>query len=229
VNKFDRILWRINGLLFLALLAFGVVQLASVLIATRVHHSLIAEDTALFPSATRAAENEVFRLGWPSRIPGTSIVRMPLYGEVPSTGSSFKASGSHQWTRNYLFMDYSDLSSWWLFEGFKQRITKDHDMREEIETDKKRVISTIFEVVRSNGSDDHSLSAEHPVAALFTGADGKKPIEIVSPSDRIISIDQVPNNQVLIVYQRGSVVTAALFSTQTGEQVKESTLTPKEK
>jgi hypothetical protein len=116
-----------------------------------------------------------------------------------------------------------------LFEGFKQRIMKEHDMHEEIEGDKKRVISTIFEVVRSDGGADQNLTAGHPVAVLFTGAGGKKPIEIVPASDEIISVDQVPNNQALIVYQRGSIVTAALFSTQTGAQIKESTLTTKEK
>jgi len=46
----------------------------------------------------------------------------------------------------------------------------------------------------------------------------------VSPSDRIVSVDQVSNNQVLIVYQRGAVVTAALFSTQDGAKIKESPL-----
>ena len=102
-------------------------------------------------------------------------------------------------------------------------------MHEEIEGGKKRVISTIFEIVRSNGGDDQNLTTGRPVAVLFTGTDGKKPIEIIPASDEIISVDQVPNNQVLIVYQRGSTVTAALFSAQTGAQIKESTLAAEEK
>jgi hypothetical protein len=46
---------------------------------------------------------------------------------------------------------------------------------------------------------------------FFTGADGKKAFEIISPSDRILSVDQISGNEVLIIYQRGPAVTSALF------------------
>jgi hypothetical protein len=221
MNRFDRILWRINGLLFLALLGFGIFQLILSSIEMRAR---AAADADVLPSAERADKKEVFRLDSPSRISGISILRMPLRGEVPSTGSSFSSSGGHNWTRNYLFVNYSDLSSWWLFDGFNQRIIEEHDMREEIEGNKKRVVSTIFEVVESPGTEDYSLVARRPVAAFFAAGDGKRLIEIVSPSDRIISVDQIENNQVLIVYQRGSTVMADLFSIQTGAKINESAL-----
>jgi hypothetical protein len=60
VNKFDRILWRINGLLFLALLSVGIVQLASVLIATRVHPPPRSTDAALFPQQREQMKRKFF-------------------------------------------------------------------------------------------------------------------------------------------------------------------------
>lgn len=229
MNKFDRILWRINGVIFLAILLFGIVQLTWSLVAPPFPHSSRAADTELFHSGTRSNEKEMFRFGWPERIAGTSVFRMPLHGEVPSSGSPFKGTGGHNWLRNYLFIDYSDLSSWWLFDGDKQHIIKDHDMCEEGERDKKRVVSTIFEVVVRDGAGDRDLTADSPVTALFTPANGKYPFEILSACDRIISVDQVPNNEVLIVYQRGAIVTAALFSIQNGAKINETTVASKEK
>jgi hypothetical protein len=221
MNRFDRILWRINGLLFLALLGFGIFQLILSSIEMRAR---VAADVDVLPSAERTDKKEVFHLDSPSRVTGISILRMPLCGEVPLTGSSFSSGDGHNWTRNYLFVNYSDLSSWWLFDGFNQRIIEEHDMREEMEGNKKRVVSTIFEVVDSPGIEDHNLAARRPVAAFFATGDGKRVIEIVSPSDRIISVDEVENDQVLIVYQRGSTIMADLFSIQTGAKINESAL-----
>ena len=229
MNKFDRILWRINGVLFLAILLIGVFQLAWILIAPPFPRPSRADNAAVFPSGAQTNEKEIFRLGWPTRITGTSVFRMPLHGEVPPSGSSFKSSGGRNWLRNYLFIDYSDLSSWWLFDGFKQHIIKEHDIREEGEADRKRVVGTILEVVARDDASDRDLTADSPVTALLAQADGKKPIEILSACDRIVSVDQVPNNEVLIVYQRGAITTAALFSTQTGAKIKEATVASKNK
>ena len=102
-------------------------------------------------------------------------------------------------------------------------------MREEGEGDRKRVVCTIFEVVARDDASDRDSTSDSPITALLTPADGKKSSEILSPCDRIVSVDQVPNNEVLIVYQRGAITTAALFSTQTGAKIKETTVASKGK
>lgn len=228
MNKFDRILWRTNGVLFLAILALAVFQLLSSLGPGILTPSSHPSDSEIVSTAQGDREKEVFRLGAPSRIAGTSIFRTPLNGKVPSSGSSFKGSGGESHIRNYLFVDSSDLSSWWLFEGFGRAIMEEHDLRANLEDKEKHVVSTIFEVVTQATNGDHRSKTNGHTAAFFTAADGKKPIEIVSASDRILSVQQVSSSEVLVMYQRGSSVTAALFSVQNGAKIREAPLSTKQ-
>lgn len=225
MNKFDRILWRINGVLFLALLVFGLLPLVWSFIEFRTHPPLQGNGPAIVNEAQGTHDKEFLHLGPPTRISGTSVLRIPLYSEKPSRGSSsFRAGEDRSHTRNYLFVDYSDLSSWWLFETFDRAILKEHDLRAEVDGKDKRVIGTIFEVATTDTNGDHRVTEDDHIAAFFTAADGKKSIEIIPPADRILSVDQATNNQLLIAYQSGAAVAAALFSTQDGSKIKESPL-----
>ena len=85
-------------------------------------------------------------------------------------------------------------------------------------------IGTILEVATADTNGDQRITEEDKVAAFFAGAEARNPIEIVASSDRLVSIDQITNDEVLIVYQRGSVITATLFSTHDGAKIKESPL-----
>jgi hypothetical protein len=198
MNKFDRILWRINGILFLIVLLFGILPLLWSLSESLGRRPTQAHGAAIVNQTQGTHEREFLHLGSPSRITGTSMLRVPLQSEVPSRASSFKSSGFESHNRNFLFIDHSDLSSWWLFEGFEQAIIREHDLRVEPAGNDKRVIGTIFEVVTTDTDGDHRITANDRVSVFFSGADGKKPIEIVSSSDRILSVDQVTNNEVLI-------------------------------
>jgi|ERR1700719_4837603 len=224
MNRFDRILWRINGVLFLALLVFGLLPLLWNLGGWRSHRPLHENAPAIVSESQGTHEKELLHLGAPSRVTGTSIFRIQISSEATSRGSSFSKGGYPSCVRNYLFVDYSDLSSWWLFETFDHAILKEHDLRAKLDGDYRPVISTVFEVATTDTNGDQRITEDDQVAAFFSTADGKKPIEIVSPSDRILSVDQVTNDQVLIVYQRGTKATAALFSTHDGAKLKESPL-----
>src|SRR5437667_2544608 len=112
MNKFDRILWRINGVILLAVLIFGLLPLVWSLSESWLHRPLRLNAPPIVREVQGIHEKEFLHLGWPSRITGTSVLRIPLYGEVPPRGSSsFKGGGERAHTRNYLFVDYSDLSS----------------------------------------------------------------------------------------------------------------------
>jgi len=228
MNKFDRILWRINGTLFLAILVFGIFSLVRGLSESFRHPTPQVPEAAIVNNASVSREKEFLHFGLLSRIAGTSMVRFPLNSEDSPNKSSFGGSYSESCTRNLFFIDYSDLSSWWLFDGFQQAILKEHDLRAEPDGKDKRVIGTIFEVATVDTNGDQRVTGNDRISVFFTGADGKKPIEIVSSSDRILSIDQVTDNEVLITFQRGTAATAALFSAQSGAKIKEAPLPIKE-
>jgi hypothetical protein len=225
MNKFDRILWRINGTFFLAILLFGIFSFVREL---TFHAHTPVPETAIVNDVSASPEKEFLHFGLLSRITGTSLARIPLNSEGSSRKSSFSSGYSESCTRNFLLIDYSDLSSWWLFDGFQQAILKEHDLRAEPDGKDKRIIGTIFEVATVDTNGDQRVSSNDRISVFFTGADGKKPIEIVSPSDRILSVDQVTNNEVLVTYQRGIAATAVLFSAQSDAKIKEAPLAIKE-
>lgn len=227
MNKFDRILWRINGILFLLALAFGIVLCAWGASSAFMGSPRERNDAAIVNEAQGTHEKEFLHLGNASRIKGTSLLRTPLYSDTSFRGySSFK--GGENSVRNYLFVDHSDLSSWWLFDGFDRLVLEVHDLRAGGDSKDKNIISSIFEVIPKDTDDDHRVTANDRVAAYFTGPDGKKPVEMVSSSDRILSVEQVTDGEALVVYQRGQTITAALFSSQNGTKIKESVVPIKE-
>jgi hypothetical protein len=111
-------------------------------------------------------------------VAGTNILRLPLHGDSTSRASSFDHGRYGTQTRNVLFLDHSDLSSWWLFEGFQRSIIKEHDLRLELEGKDKRVVGTIFEVAVADTNGDQRVTPEDRISAFFTGSDGKKPASL---------------------------------------------------
>jgi hypothetical protein len=111
-----------------------------------------------------------------------------------------------------------------LFDGFGQVIVKEHDLRVASGGNDKTVVGTIFEVATTDTDGDHRVTEHDRVSVFFTPANGKKPVEIIPASDRILSVDQVMNTEVLITYQRDAVATTAVFSVQTGAKINESAL-----
>ena len=225
MNKFDRILWRINGVLFLGLLIFGLLPFVWELLPLN-NRGPFEREGAIINETKGTHEKELLRLEWPSRIAGTSILRMPLSSQGSSKISSFSGDGYGSQIRNFLFVDHSDLSSWWLFKGFQYSIIKPHDLLAELEGKEKRVISTIFEVATSDTNGDHRVTTGDRISAFFTGADGRKTVEIVRSADRIVSLDQVTDTEVLITYQSGPAVTAAVFSVKDGAKMREAPIAP---
>jgi hypothetical protein len=224
MNKFDRILWRINGIFLLALLLFGAIPIWWNAIGLVRRPPSPPKQTALTRETIGSREKEDLYFDGLSRLTGTSIARMPLRSVISSHGSSFKSGYSEEHLRNFLYIDYSDLSSWWLFDGFGQVIVKEHDLRVESGGNDRSIVGTIFEVATTDTDGDHRVTERDRVSAFFTPANGKKPVEIIPASDRILSVDQVTNNEVLIIYQRDAAATAAVFSVQTGGKLKESAL-----
>jgi hypothetical protein len=145
--------------------------------------------------------------------------------ETESEGGKFSGSYRPRECYNYLYINTSDLSSWWLFQQNDWLITGVHDLRADGEGGDKPIIATVWEVVTGDTDGDHRLTQNDREAIFFCGADGRKPVEIIPPTDGLQFIQQVPPGQVLIVYRREpTVVVAALFSVADGSKIKESVL-----
>jgi hypothetical protein len=221
MNKFDRILWRINGVLFLVILMFGIFPLVWSLTESFRSRPYRQVEPRIVNKPQGTNDKEFLHLGDASRVRGTPFLRLSLRSEAQYSLSSKGRDGR---IANYLYLDNGDLSSWWLFDGFDRLISQVHDLRAEGGGNDKPVIATLFEVISTDTDGDHRLTTNDREAIYFSGPDGKKPIEIIPPTDGILSVEQVAPMNVLVIYQRDQVVTAGLFSTKDGSKVKESKL-----
>jgi hypothetical protein len=181
---------------------------------------------AAAPNAQAIGETSPLHLARPSSIEGTPFVRLSLETErdVPKF-SSYRAEPRNVY--NYLYLNTPDLSSWWLFDRTDKLITGVHDLHAEVEGPHKPISATVWEVVTGDTDGDGHLSQNDREAIYFCGADGKKPIEIVPPTDGLESIQQMPPGQMLITYRRGNDLVAAIFSVSDGSKIKESVLPTK--
>lgn len=226
MNRFDHILWRINGVLILIAAISGVSLCGFVVVQMLPGSSHERKNAAVVNVDQGTHEKEYLRLGSASNMKGASVVRMPLYSDTDYGSFSSRSSGGN--TRNYLFIDYTDMSSRWLLEGFSGLILDAHDLRARINNNDQDITGSIYEVITSDTDANGRIKTDDHVAAYFGSPDGKQIKEIVPPSNRILSVEQVSDIEVLIIYQQDHTTTAALFSTQNGMKIRESRIPIKE-
>lgn len=157
---------------------------------------------------------------------GLSVVRMPLYSDASYRSFSSGTSGGR--TRNYLFIDYSSMSSKWLFDGFQRLILNEHDLYASFNNSSTNIVGSIYEVVASDTNGDGRVTEDDQTAVFFGTPDGKEVKEVVSSAKRILSVEQVSDTEVLIICQQEKSADALLLSTSTGRKIREGQLPMKQ-
>jgi hypothetical protein len=165
---------------------------------------------------------ETLEFGDANRVKGTNFLRIPLEAHRASDGAFSSKSFGEQRLCNFRFVDTNDLSAWWLFEGFDRMITHVHDLRPLEGGDERAVVATFYEVVTADTNGDSRLTPNDREAVYFCTPDGRKPKEVVPPSDGVLSFEQVRPEEVLIIYRRADSIVASLFSIKDGSKIKES-------
>ena len=234
MNKFDRILWRINGALLLAFLVFGILFLISNKNqpppkpvvrppGQEAGRSVVKEEERVPEKRDKGDTRQAIKLGAPFRMTGTPFLRLPMQSETESEASSSTEEKEYR-VYNYLYVDATTLGSWWLFKTSDQIIPRIQDFRTEVGERERPIIATLFGVIYSDTDGDGQLTTNDREAIYFCTADGRRPFEIVPPSDTILSVEPMPSDQVMVVYQRGQETIGTVFSTQNGLRLRESTL-----
>jgi hypothetical protein len=221
MNRFDRIVWRINGILFLVVLIAACWALISTFRFQSSFSSPRPGRTDVRP-ATTVKSGETLEFGDANRVKGTNFLRIPLNAHQASDGAfSSKSFGEHRLC-NFRFVDTNDLSAWWLFEGFDRLVTHVHDLHPPDARSDTPVIATFYEVVTADTDGDGRLTPNDREAVYFCTPDGRKPKEVVPPSDGVLSFEQVSQEVVLIICRRADAIVAGLFSIKGGSKIKET-------
>jgi len=229
MKHFDRILWRINGILLLFAAASGVILLVfGLLSAISFGSSNARKDAAIVNIDQSTHQKEYFFLGSSSEIKGFSIVRIPLHSDTSYRSFSSYGSSGGGLVRNYLFIDYSSMSSKWLFDGFKRLILNVYDFHASLNNNNTNIVGSLYVVVTSDTNGDGRITEDDRAAVFFGTPDGKGVGEVIPPINRILSIEQVTDSEALIIYQKEQSTMALLLSTSTGKQIREAKLPMKQ-
>ncbi len=220
MNRFDQILWRINGVVFLLMLLCGIIIVVIAICQSFLWTSNQHKDAAVVNVNQSTHEKEYLHLGRADLFKGMSTIRIPLYADSNYRSSYSSSSGSR--VRNYLFLDSSSMISHWLFQGFSRLITECHDLRSPLINTEKNVVGSVYEVVVSDSNHDGRIDTDDQVAVFFASPDGKQIVEIVPPAELIVSVEQVSDTEFLIVYTMQKSTVGAVFSVQTGEKIREA-------
>ncbi|MDQ2866823.1 MAG: hypothetical protein M3R59_00170 [Verrucomicrobiota bacterium] len=228
MNRFDRVLWRVNGVILFLILAFAVLNLVLSPWWWRIRHTPRPQNKTGVSSGKPSAsspgkENAHLVLDQAERIGGTTFLRFRAREKYDDPRFYLSSKGSRSSLVNYLYLNTADLASHWLFDGSDRLITQVHDLRAEGNKDRP-VVASLYEVVASDTDGDHELTTGDREAVYFATLDGEKPVEIVPSTDGVLACEQPSASQFLIVYRHDGKVTSALFDLRDGARAREADL-----
>lgn len=202
MEKYDRVVWRINGSLLLlacigAILMMLVVgyKLASELFGRHQVHDIVNVDE-------NTKKEEFLRIGYFQYLKGTEFILIPLSSEQTYSASYYSKS-SHSRARNYMIFDSKNKSSYWIWKSNESLIldeTKIYDQISEEKTQKTR--GMVFEFVEKNSNADSVLDENDQKSVHYHDLASKETISILNQVDRIVGIQQSASDEVLFFYSR---------------------------
>ena len=221
MNTFDRILWRINGILIFIgvlsiLLLVGYVFTQSSLFSSR------QKEEAAVITTDEKQEKQYLELRRGSLLTGTDILRSPL-SEIQS-GGSFSSSGYGGFTRNFLFVNPPDLKSWWLLPDQKGIIQESHDLSNPRSGDSRRVVASIYEIITKDTNGDGRISPDDSSRAYFSTNAAGSGLELTKDSIRVIAVEQVSDSQAIVLFQTPTETRATTFLITNGNIVSEAAI-----
>lgn len=225
MNTFDRILWRINGILLLVAI-LGITLTILYAFSQSAIFSSRQKNEASVITTDESKRKTYLDLGSGSVITGSSLLRCPLYDS--ESDSKFSSSGYGRGTRNYLFVEPDSLKSWWLLPNHTSIIHEYKDLLSPQSGDKKKVIATIYEVASKDTNGDSKIDSDDDVAAFFSKNLDENSIELTKDAKRILSIDQVSDTEALIVFQTSTETKAKTIRIEDGNTIRESVISLKE-
>lgn len=207
-NRFFKLVWRINGLLILVVVAviltFILYQVINDL--TRSGHG--SEPVVVENIADDPENKEKWVLGNPMRIGGNDYILIPLVSENKEvklkSASSFAMASYDRYikdpSKNLLFMNKSSNESFWLFED-TSRLILDVTIFPNDYNEEKPTKAIFYNVVSLDSNGDKKLSYEDDSSLYISSPEGKNYELVLEAYDKIISRSSVGDNQVMLIYQ----------------------------
>ncbi len=206
MNKVDRVIWRINGLLIMGVGAVvGVLALYGVYSIfkekTRNHYR-----TEIVNVNEQTKKEERLNLGAFTYVQGKSYFMSPLNSS--QTYDFDYSSKTASAIRNYLFYNTQDGASSWLLDNHNSLIIDSYILAEEFDADKadeyrrdiRSAAGFIFVLAKADTNNDKILNEDDNKSIVFTSFDGKGMKIILDGASRVLGIRQHSSESVIIFY-----------------------------
>ena len=223
MNRFDRIIWRINGILIL------VVGLAAGCVLFFASYGMLKSKPVDKKAGNVVNVNEETQkeeylfLGSFSKIKGRGIFICPLNADKKHERSYYSKSASS--VSNYLFFNPEDTSSHWLLKSNNWRIIDRQPIYENIYTDKSKIVDSFFyEMVRKDTNNDGVLDQDDKKAVYRSDFNGNRLMIVLEETHDILGIKQIDDGNSVIFHLKDEKNEAVVVDNVSGKIVKRSAL-----
>ncbi len=216
--KFFKYVWRYNALAIAGvaslcglLAVFMVYDLVRNITRDREVSNVVAVETG---SNTPAAVREVYKLGPPTLISGTSFMQAPLYREQYQARSYYN-KGSTGNIANYMFLNVMTNQSTWLMNGAGQLFLSNWALTERAPSDQAgpgKAVAMIYQLVDKDTNADGILTEADAKTVGTSGADGTGFKKILEGVPNINSLQQITGDKLMIFYERGEDTISQIYS-----------------
>ncbi|NEO79527.1 hypothetical protein [Moorena sp. SIO4G3] len=214
-NKFFRFVWRFNaivimasGLLAIAVLAFGAIEIVRSSTRERQGINIVNVDDD-------SSSSQEWELGNLKEVDGTTYLMVPLHSDQSYTQSYY--SKSTRSTRNYLFLDSETGNSKWLFAKNDYLIASDRFISETNDKENNRlkskpVIAVLYQLIKEDTNGDGRLTNDDSMTIALTHPKGNDYQEVLTGVDKFLGYKVLKANSLLILYQRDGIAYSAKVS-----------------
>ncbi|GAB3029299.1 MULTISPECIES: hypothetical protein [Oleiagrimonas] len=203
-NFFDgvfRWVWRINGVLLLALLVFALIVFSLIPSGFHPGRNEVAQEGSITPHTASHPHVPALHLGLMRDLSGTPMLYAPLKAADPDSTVSFSGSVSTQ-VHNVLFFDMSTKQEHWLFKNNRQVISRpevlEHNMPAPSANMKpaKKAVGLIFGVRRQTGDPTSAALWDIELASV----DGRRVTTLASDVDAMMGFHFADGTRALLVF-----------------------------
>jgi hypothetical protein len=210
-NRFFQFVWRLNALaiagLVLLTVLLGLYGLTS-LVSWETRERNVTDLVTVNPGVS---QQEEVRLGYPSSIAGTQIVRIPLYLEQKTDVTYFsKSSGAN--TVNDLYVDSATGKSNWLFKGTHRLIFNQNPILRQLKSNESVVTSILYSLIEKDSNGDGRLSHKDEITVGYSSPDGSIYKPLMNNIEKLYATEQVSDDRFIIVYSRNGESRVATYA-----------------
>ena len=202
LEKYDKVVWRINGTLLL-LACMGTILVCAIVgykllkevFGTRQVHDIVNVDKD-------TKKEEYLRLGYFHALKGTDLILVPLSSEQKYEVGTYSKS-SHVQARNYLVFNSKNKESYWVWKSNDYLVLEETRIYDQIKDEKaQKTRGLVFEFIGADSNADRMMDDEDKKSIEYFDLSSKKSVPVLSPVDRLVGVEQTGDDEVLFFYSR---------------------------